>query len=372
MATLEENLQEIKNQKDTFIKPENLKEGITCFGITGTLTGNTTTKIYDTVETMQADTTQADGTICIVGIRDVDKSETNRPDINIFELPENIPASDVTTGTLITFGNGTFGITDTNIYIEAMENMVTDQYTLYTKTGDNYIRESGLGLLNAITDITGGRNTGYYAEFQMLDNKVKFISNSLPRIEEQLAGLQEELRQLLLKEDYFTQKVVKSNTYEDLEKLINELNTKFQEKGEYENIIHQIESIEEEISNSEKELQEIDEKLFSETFKSHVQEQVDKFNIIFSQISRLIYDEEYVIKFDSVINKRTKTNIYKFTSFNANLSTGKKMGEISCFDIAYTMFARQENIPCLYFLLNDKKELIHVHQLIKVADLYSR
>ena len=172
MATLEENLQEIKNQKDTFIKPENLKEGITCFGITGTLTGNTTTKIYDTVETMQADTTQADGTICIVGIRDVDKSETNRPDINIFELPENIPASDVTTGTLITFGNGTFGITDTNIYIEAMENMVTDQYTLYTKTGDNYIRESGLGLLNAITDITGGRNTGYYAEFQMLDNKV--------------------------------------------------------------------------------------------------------------------------------------------------------------------------------------------------------
>mgnify|MGYP004558942413 FL=1 len=36
MATLEENLQEIKNQKDTYIKPENLKEGITCFGITGT------------------------------------------------------------------------------------------------------------------------------------------------------------------------------------------------------------------------------------------------------------------------------------------------------------------------------------------------
>lgn len=204
---------------------------------------------------------------------------------------------------------------------------------------------------------------------QMLDNKVKFISNSLPRIEEQLAGLQEELKQLLLKEDHFTQKVVKSNTYEDLEKLINELNTKFQEKGEYENIIHQIESIEEEISNSEKELQEIDEKLFSETFKSHVQEQVDKFNIIFSQISRLIYDEEYVIKFDSVINKRTKTNIYKFTSFNANLSTGKKMGEISCFDIAYTIFARQENIPCLYFLLNDKKELMSDNQLISIANI---
>lgn len=116
-------------------------------------------------------------------------------------------------------------------------------------------------------------------------------------------------------------------------------------------------------------MQEIDDKLFSETFKSHVQEQIDKFNIIFSQISRAIYDEEYVIKFDSVINKRTNTNIYKFTSFNANLSTGKKMGEISCFDIAYTIFARQENIPCLYFLLNDKKELMSDNQLISIANI---
>ena len=172
MATLEENLQEIKNQKDTYIKPENLKEGITCFGITGTLTGNTTTKIYDTVETMQADTTQADGTICIVGIRDVDKSETNRPDINILELPEKIPVSDVTTGTLITFGNGNFLINDDDIMIEAMESMMANTYTIYTKSGDNYVRESNLGLLNAITDITNGVYTGYYAEFQMLDNKI--------------------------------------------------------------------------------------------------------------------------------------------------------------------------------------------------------
>lgn len=204
---------------------------------------------------------------------------------------------------------------------------------------------------------------------QMLDNKVKFISNSLPKIEKQLTKLQEELRELLLKEDYFTKKVVKSNTYEDLENLINELNMKFQEKGEYENIIHQIESVEEEISNSEKEIQEIDDKLFSDTFKNHIQEQVNKFNIIFSQISRSIYDEEYAIKFDSIVNKKTKTNVYKFTSFNANLSTGKKMGEISCFDIAYTIFARKENIPCLYFLLNDKKELMSDNQLISIGKI---
>ena len=43
------------------------------------------------------------------------------------------------------------------------------------------------------------------------------------------------------------------------------------------------------------------------------------------------------------------------------------MGEISCFDIAYTMFADDMNIPCVHFLLNDKKELMSDNQLIDIA-----
>lgn len=45
------------------------------------------------------------------------------------------------------------------------------------------------------------------------------------------------------------------------------------------------------------------------------------------------------------------------------------MGEISCFDIAYTMFARKEKIPCLQFLLNDKKELMSDNQLVSIGDI---
>lgn len=43
------------------------------------------------------------------------------------------------------------------------------------------------------------------------------------------------------------------------------------------------------------------------------------------------------------------------------------MGEISCFDIAYTMFADDMNTPCVHFLLNDKKELMSDNQLIDIA-----
>ena len=207
---------------------------------------------------------------------------------------------------------------------------------------------------------------------QMLDNKVGFILKSLPSVEDKIETLQKELRSLLLQEDALTQKVVKSNTFEELEALINELNQKYQEKGEYENVIKQINAVENDISQSEDELKMIDEDLFSDSFKNNVQAQVNKFNLWFSQISRQIYDEEYMITFDSEPNKKTKTNIYKFSSVNANLSTGKKMGEISCFDIAYTLFARQENIPHLDFILNDKKELMSDNQLIRISEIVEK
>lgn len=38
MSTLQENLNAIKLDKDTNLKPENLKAGVTCLGVKGTLT----------------------------------------------------------------------------------------------------------------------------------------------------------------------------------------------------------------------------------------------------------------------------------------------------------------------------------------------
>jgi hypothetical protein len=84
-----------------------------------------------------------------------------------------------------------------------------------------------------------------------------------------------------------------------------------------------------------------------------------------------LYGERYSLKEDVVKNSKDQS-IYKFTVIGNNLSSGKKQGEISCFDIAYTMFADREGIPCLHFLLNDKKELMHDNQLLKLAEICNR
>jgi len=115
------------------------------------------------------------------------------------------------------------------------------------------------------------------------------------------------------------------------------------------------------------ELAVIDNDLFSDEFALGIKSQINKFNRHFSSVSYELYGEKYALKVDK--NEVKGRRLYEFTAFNLNFSSGKKQGEISCFDIAYTLFADEENIPCLHFLLNDKKELMHGNQLLKIANL---
>ena len=64
MSELNEKLQEIKRQKDTYILPENLKKGVTAFGVTGALDSGV--KLFDTVEHMQQDENPHEGDLAVV------------------------------------------------------------------------------------------------------------------------------------------------------------------------------------------------------------------------------------------------------------------------------------------------------------------
>lgn len=201
----------------------------------------------------------------------------------------------------------------------------------------------------------------------MVKEKVKYISQDLPIIIQNLKDSQEELSSLLMKEKELTDKVAKGDSFEELEKIICELNEKYRAKGEYEGIISQLNEVEENIDTLSEQINNIDNYLFSEDFEILLKEQVKKFNKIFSNISQELYGEKYALTFKKEINKKEQ-QFYKFNAFNANMSTGKKQGEILCFDLAYLLFADGEKLPCLHFLLNDKKELMHDNQLIKVAE----
>lgn len=206
---------------------------------------------------------------------------------------------------------------------------------------------------------------------QMIVEKVKFITKDLPNLEHDIQVKKELLEKLLLEETGLSKQISKSDSFEELEEIVVELSEKHRKKGEYEAIINRLNEVENNIKEYNSQLSKIDNELFSNDFEQAVKTQINKFNKHFASISTNLYGEQYALKYDIILN-RQKQKLYKFSAFNTNISSGKKQGEISCFDIAYTLFADEENIPCLHFLLNDKKELMHGNQLVKIAELVNK
>jgi uncharacterized protein YydD (DUF2326 family) len=219
-------------------------------------------------------------------------------------------------------------------------------------------------LQKSFSDLVAFHNT-------MIEEKVKYISKELPGLEKSISENTTALKSLLLQEKKLAAAISQSDSFEELEKVISDLTEKYRKKGEYENIIQQLSEVESNIKEFNKQLSEIDNELFSDSFELVVKTQLNKFNKQFAAISSELYGEQYAVKYDIITNTKGQ-RLYKFSSFNANMSSGKKQGEISCFDMAYTIFADEENIPCLHFLLNDKKELMDDKQLVKISEFVNR
>lgn len=200
---------------------------------------------------------------------------------------------------------------------------------------------------------------------KMVESKVRFIAQDLPKIDADITAKRDQLKHLLLEEAKLSTVIIQSDSFDVLERMIGELNAKYQAKGEYENTLRQLNKVESTLTELNSNLAEIDNELFSSDFALKIKEQVNKFNRHFSSVSNELYGEKYALKVDTKTVKGRR--LYEFTAFNTNFSSGKKQGEISCFDIAYTLFADEENIPCMHFLLNDKKELMHDNQLVRIA-----
>lgn len=201
----------------------------------------------------------------------------------------------------------------------------------------------------------------------MIIEKINYIVQDLPELTKKLEASHEYLLGLLKQEKLLTDKMAKGDSFEELEKVISGLNESYRVKGEYESVIAQLNEVENNIRNLNAQMSHIDRYLFSGDFEVLLKEQVMKFNKFFSSIAQELYGEKYALTYKKVTNKNGQ-QFYRFNAFNANLSSGKKQGEILCFDLAYLLFAGEEKLPCLHFLLNDKKELMHDNQLLKVAD----
>lgn len=255
--------------------------------------------------------------------------------------------------------------------LELRRNLITEAQAEMARDESKVDLQQLKGLYAQATSLVAGiqKTFDQLHEFhnRMLVEKSRYIASELPGLNVAMERERGHLANLLRQEKELALAVSKTDSFGMLERLVVEQNDKFRQKGEYENIIRQLDEVDTKLAEHNAELAAIDEELFSDDFARALREQIHKFNRYFSAVSQELYGEKYALKFETKAVKGRR--LYEFSAFNTNFSSGKKQGEISCFDIAYTLFADDEGIPCMHFLLNDKKELMHDNQLLMIARL---
>ena len=202
----------------------------------------------------------------------------------------------------------------------------------------------------------------------MIKEKIKFVTKSIPDLELTIDKLKEEKKNYISEMNLLNEKIKNSKSLNDLESIISELNENYQKMGELEKLLAQVQESENTIVSINDSIAKQESYIFLDDFKEKLSDTLSNFNSnYFSCVSKKLYNEEYNISFDIVKNKTSGKNVYKFKSYNDNNSSGKKQGEIICFDLAYILFARDYNIPHLDFILNDKKELLDGQKLLDAS-----
>ncbi|TGE21594.1 DUF2326 domain-containing protein [Hymenobacter aquaticus] len=200
---------------------------------------------------------------------------------------------------------------------------------------------------------------------KMLNEKVKYISSEIPKLEQDIVTANELLQSHVNDERNISQKLIKLGAIEELENIIQSLNRKYEQKGKYEEQLRQWNESTEKLEEIEKSLTNINNGIAS--FEIDLEKSIIEFNKFFSKVSEKLYGEQFILS----QNKTERAYELKIGSVGG-LGTGKKKGQIAAFDIAYIQFCDEHEIPCAHFILHDQIENIHDNQLTLIADVVSK
>lgn len=198
---------------------------------------------------------------------------------------------------------------------------------------------------------------------QMVHEKMHFIADELPTIDAQLIKLNSEIQNSLTEEKRLVAQLQKSDTVDELQEVIAQLNGKYEQKGRFEEKLEQLLASKDTLTNIDSQLASIDKSIYE--LDELIQDRVSTFNMFFSEISNNLYGEKFAMSATFEQKKSTEQHFYKLyiDSLDGQTGTGKKKGEIAAFDIAYVKFAEQLGIKCLHFILHDQMEVVDDNQI---------
>lgn len=192
---------------------------------------------------------------------------------------------------------------------------------------------------------------------EMIKQKINYISEELPKLNQEINQLKRSLNSFIIQEKSISQSLNKSGAIEDLQIIINELNSYHEKKGHFEEQKRLWEKSNDNLKQLNEKLDTINRNILSKDELIH--ERIGKFNSYFSDISSRL---DGVL---SLLSADNQDGVYKFKIDNieGNPGTGSKKSQMASFDLAYIKFADALDIPCLHFILQDQIENVHSNQI---------
>lgn len=138
MSELQDNLLNIKQEKDTKILPQNIKKGITVYNITGTLEGGGSVegvKQFNSMQEMQADPSPSDGDLATV-YANSQAGITADSEFQIATFPQTVVLPSV----LSDHVDVRFQAVDQSIMFDCMGNLDSQRFSMDCYTDNGNIR----------------------------------------------------------------------------------------------------------------------------------------------------------------------------------------------------------------------------------------
>lgn len=191
----------------------------------------------------------------------------------------------------------------------------------------------------------------------LLDEKIKYIEVELPSLIEKLKSISKDISSLRRREKELSEFVSASEYSDDYDKILIELNSFFERKGNLEERKKFWITSNEKLNRINEELETINTEINSKD--SIIQKRITLFNKYFTKVSSQLYGEEYLLS----TQKSEKGYDLIVTNIEGNPSTGKKKGQIAAFDFAYVLFAEEIELKFIHFIMHDQLENMHDNQL---------
>ena len=191
----------------------------------------------------------------------------------------------------------------------------------------------------------------------LLNEKIKYIEIELPTLTEKLKFILKDISSLRRREKELSEFVSGSEHSDDYDKILIELNSFFERKGNLEERKNFWITSNEKLNRINEELETINSEINSKD--NIIQKRITFFNKYFTKVSGQLYGEEYLLS----TQKSEKGYDLIVTNIEGNPSTGKKKGQIAAFDFAYVLFAEEIELKFIHFIMHDQLENMHDNQL---------